>query len=196
MGKPPIGLNVFLANMWNLPEDLLGELRKVSLTPSLNIIVNEKYGSHAADFRQNLTNDIPKDFEYSISHTQGLGGFAILHPARKIGFDLEPMNRVTAKVATRIAFAPDEASQAPSPGHLWVAKEAAFKALRGPKQPQVLSALKVSGWQRPSKNSKSTFETFHLETPNISPDNDSIGVTFVWKGFIFGLFMVSTKFHP
>lgn len=87
----------------------------------------------------------------SVSHTDELGGFVWINlkepmPGLQIGLDIENSTRVHEVVAKRICKSEAEFKAAPSPSSLWVAKEAAFKALRGPKQPQVLSEVEITEW--------------------------------------------------
>jgi phosphopantetheinyl transferase (holo-ACP synthase) len=82
----------------------------------------------------------------SISHCPGLGGFALTEKPACIGLDLEVASRVDQKHIARMA-SPVELEQMPSPAHLWAAKEAVFKCLRGPMQPLILTDLVVGQWQ-------------------------------------------------
>lgn len=102
----------------------------------------------------------------SVSHTDELGGFIWINlPEPKaglqIGLDIENSTRVHDVVAKRICKSEAEFKQAPSASSLWVAKEAGFKSLRGPKQPQVLSELEITDWQTVD----SQIETCRLKDP-------------------------------
>jgi hypothetical protein len=85
----------------------------------------------------------PSNASVSISHNPSIGGFALTRqPSPSIGFDVEEISRLHAKAVARISK-PEELSQAPA--RVWVAKEAAYKALRG--RPKVITALTTSAWR-------------------------------------------------
>lgn len=79
----------------------------------------------------------------SISHSVSVGGFAIAR--RPLGFDIEVSERVRRQLAERIS-APQEILIAPSPAHLWTAKEATYKALFYYQQPKVIADVLVGDW--------------------------------------------------
>lgn len=89
-------------------------------------------------------------FTCSIAHCGTMGGFVFSLTNRyQLGFDLEDESRADAAVVKRISTT-QEMDQAPSPAHLWVAKEATFKSLLGPLQPNVLSQIQVHNWRHVS----------------------------------------------
>jgi phosphopantetheinyl transferase (holo-ACP synthase) len=85
---------------------------------------------------------------FSIAHCGKLGGYASMPPLQegKIGFDVEEVPRISEKVARRICTTDKEYQQAPSPSLLWVAKEASYKSLRGPRQPETITAVEIHNW--------------------------------------------------
>ncbi len=83
----------------------------------------------------------------SISHCQEAGGFALNLGPTQIGLDIEVYDRVVRSVAERVSTA-NEIHEAPSPAHLWAAKEATFKSLLGSHQPAVLPLIRLNSWQR------------------------------------------------
>lgn len=83
--------------------------------------------------------------QVSISHCPKAGGFALSDISHPLGFDLEDPDRIRETVVKRMSE-PQELTEAPSPAHLWTAKESAFKALYGPMQPQVISAVTIRQW--------------------------------------------------
>jgi 4'-phosphopantetheinyl transferase EntD len=87
----------------------------------------------------------------SVSHTTDLGGYAV--GPYPLGFDVELVSRVSVRAVARVSRFAEELARSPSAGHLWCAKEAAFKALYHFRQPNVLSALEIE-W--------SGAEKFHL----------------------------------
>ena len=77
----------------------------------------------------------------SVSHSALDGGFAL--SAYPVGFDIEISARVSKETIARISSS-EELELAPSFASLWCAKEAAFKALKTFKQPQVVSQIKIN----------------------------------------------------
>jgi 4'-phosphopantetheinyl transferase len=162
---------------------ILSELQEVLQDPTLFLSVHEEWGSDREDFREKIRAGIARLSlsDSSVSHTQGLGGFAGIVDAenRKVGFDIEVIPRVTPQIAGRVRTTADELSLAPSPAHLWVAKESAFKAMKGPQQPKVISQIHIVDWQK----TKSQVETFRVNGFN------SIGAVFIQSSFAFGVFI-------
>lgn len=64
----------------------------------------------------------------SISHCPGRMGFALTSNFKSIGFDIEKLDRLKTKTIERVSTK-EELSAAPQIEGLWVAKEAAYKAL-------------------------------------------------------------------
>jgi hypothetical protein len=91
---------------------------------------------------------------FSISHTDGLGGY-LLAPVPS-GIDIEDQNRtVTDRVFKRFTT-PQERSLGFSPLEAWVAKEAAFKALTAHYPVKTITEIRLT--QRSQKNIKSVTE--------------------------------------
>ncbi len=122
------------------------EIRRILNCPSLDFF-------YSADFvvREKLQEAIKEklgsgSFAYSVSHSKVLGGAAFAADGvGQVGFDLEQTNRVHNEVALRVSD-PDQFRKAPSAAALFVSKEAAFKALRGPRQPAILSEVEILEW--------------------------------------------------
>ncbi|MCM2280776.1 MAG: 4'-phosphopantetheinyl transferase superfamily protein [Bdellovibrionaceae bacterium] len=83
-------------------------------------------------------------FSISISHGRSFGGYVLAPLPLRIGFDLEESARVQPAIADRIRHPSDD--PAPSPAHLWVAKEAAFKCLPIDQQPRTSTKIVVQDW--------------------------------------------------
>jgi len=122
---------------------LRDEIRKALNCPSLDFF-------YAAEFvsRDKLQRKIDEklrevNLSYSVSHSRILGGAAFA--ADEIGFDLEETSRVSEKVALRVT-SHEQLRIAPSAPMLFVAQEAAFKALRGPRQPKVVTEVEILEW--------------------------------------------------
>jgi hypothetical protein len=89
---------------------------------------------------------------FSLSHSPEWGGFACVSSLCGIGFDIEDGARFAGArgraIARRVAVDARELEEAPSPGLLWVAKEAAFKSLRfAGRQPATISQICVYNWR-------------------------------------------------
>jgi 4'-phosphopantetheinyl transferase EntD len=135
-----------------------------------------------------------EDLSVSISHCPELGGFSWVKKPWTIGFDIEVIARVSKAAAARMSK-PDEIAQAPSPWQLWVAKEAAFKAFRGPQQPAALSGIETSQWRSHSAQSETPkFWTFSAKCLNPKQDAPSHtpghGVVCESSGQGFGIFIL------
>ncbi len=91
---------------------------------------------------------------FSLSHTRHLGGFAVAQ--QPVGFDLEPTTRrVSKKAVLRFASPYELAHFNNNALAVWVAKEAAFKALRTTAQPKVVSAIQIDGIRHLKKHHNS-----------------------------------------
>lgn len=135
----------------------LEEIKKLLSLSHLEIIVRHIWGSEHPEYRDQIHGELKKRMaqayplsDASISHCRSLGGFAFTqydtNESVSIGFDIEENERVSEEVARRICLTPEEFEKAPSPVSLWAAKEAAFKSLKGPRQPQVVSELEITDW--------------------------------------------------
>lgn len=162
-------------------------LRQVLSCPDLILQLRSDWGAKQPDFRKKLRHGIWKElasglqkqdsacahhnlhnleelpsFEghyISISHCQDFGGFVATKKG-PVGFDIEIAKRVTTAAMERMASR-EEIQQAPSVASLWVAKEAAFKALRWASQPSTFSQIETTGWrQHPS-----LYESFTIKNP-------------------------------
>lgn len=112
----------------------------------------------------------------SISHSKMFGGFVI--GRRPVGFDIENPERVEEKIVQRISV-PDELKLAPSPAHLWTAKEATYKALLHYQQPKVIAEVLIGGWNQ---------NTFALLNDKLFKAPVGVGSTWEKDGAIFALF--------
>jgi phosphopantetheinyl transferase (holo-ACP synthase) len=82
----------------------------------------------------------------SLSHCPLASGFVLAANGR-IGLDLEDIRRISPAILRRVATA-QEREGAPEARALWVAKEAAFKALsRTTPGLRVLTQLRIGNWQ-------------------------------------------------
>jgi 4'-phosphopantetheinyl transferase len=124
----------------------------------------------------------------SISHCQDFGGF-VATTKGPVGFDIEIVKRVTTAAMERMATR-EEVQQAPSVASLWVAKEAAFKALRWGSQPSTISQIETTGWRK----HPSLYESFTIKNPErfASPSGDfskGLGVVIAHEIYLFCIYL-------
>jgi len=133
--------------------------------PDLDLVLREEWSSHFESGRREIRRflhdtldgeDSALDLEttprfrahsVSISHHQGLGGFALTPGQVGLGFDIELRARVRPDLVKRVCVSPSELSSAPDVSGLWTAKEAAYKALLGPLQPPGLADIEIGNWE-------------------------------------------------
>jgi 4'-phosphopantetheinyl transferase len=161
-----------MAELILTPEDIENIRTGLQLT-QFEVVLRADWGSQNPDYRERLHGELKKRMakaypfsDSSISHCQSLGGFAFTtfdsDHVIQIGFDIEEDERVRPEIARRVCQTDTEFQSAPSPASLWTAKEAAYKALKGPKQPLVVSDLEVTNWQTLG----SQYETASLKNPH------------------------------
>ena len=147
-----------------LTRDILDVIRRELGLPTLEIVLRREFAANGPQRRAKIREAIiaalkpdeietqtlrmlehipdPPNASVSISHSPSIGGFAYTRAqSPAIGFDIEEISRIHAKAVARISK-PGELTQAPA--RIWVAKEAAFKALRG--RPKVITALTTRAW--------------------------------------------------
>lgn len=158
-----------------LNSEELNQIKSYLHLKNFNLICKTGWGSHNQDYREQIHNELKHlqskaypFFDSSISHAKSIGGYAFCQYDQKdvlqIGFDIEASHRVTDSVALRICQSSEEKKEAPSNASLWVAKEAAFKCLKGPHQPQVITSMTLGNWSQTSQ-----FDTVEvLNTQNFS----------------------------
>lgn len=172
------------------------QLRKVLKLPTLEFILRPTWGSLSSSHRQEIHSHLEKRKHEvhdicasSISHCRSLGGFAFsaFAPDQKIqlGFDVEEDLRVTDEIARRICKSSEEFSVAPSAVSLWTAKEAAFKVLKGPLQPRVVSEIELRDWNILS----SQIETVWIKSGQGSLFSSALGVVLKKKPYTFAVFV-------
>jgi 4'-phosphopantetheinyl transferase len=165
--------------------------------PHLEVLVRHDWGSKSPHYREDLHREVKRRqakaypfSDSSISHCPGAGGFAFTiygsNQFVQIGFDIEERDRVTEPIARRICRTDLEFQKAPSPSSLWSAKEACFKALKGPNQPQIISALEIEEW----KAEDSQFETARLKNSEILYSSQIEGVLMKKETFTFAFFIM------
>lgn len=116
-----------------------------SLWRADTILKNGSKTKRRAKLQANLKRHQAKNRKYnfsSLSHTLNVGGWVL--SAARVGIDLEPRDRDVSDKALKWYARPGEIELVRSALKLWVMKESAFKALRGPKQPLTLRHLRIT----------------------------------------------------
>jgi hypothetical protein len=208
-----------------LPRLPLTLLRQLLQAPTLELTLKKEWGSenkaYRKEIRQALSTQFDEDFSdlekrptsvkkaISISHCPQLGGFATIVKPGSIGLDIEVEARVEKKIAARMSTT-QEMNEAPSPAHLWAAKEAAYKSLGDvfqpgappgalPEvQPNVLSSVEIGDWVPVTLHDPSTNEAFALwkfraQCLENGRLRDGQGVVFTHTPLIFSLFARTTS---
>lgn len=168
----------------HLDKNQIQQIQTILNNPTLQFAFSESFGSNNKGYKELLRdqlveriNSIRKLSEYekielqniykvpnipgfyiSISHSEGLGGFAI-SKTKAIGFDIEKKSRISKEVIQRVCNT-EEIKKALKPESLWGAKESTFKALQYFHQPEVVSAVKIDSWVL---DTESQFEIFSLQ---------------------------------
>jgi len=188
-------------------EEMLQSLRDLTASPKLQVSTSAAWGSdrpgHRLLIRQYLQHQLQdsisthelgellnldnvpsyKDVYVSISHTSGMGLIAVAPTA--VGVDVESLARVKSKSLARVS-SHEEMAQAPSPAHLWAAKEAAFKALYSFAQPSVISLITIGNWQKINSQT----ETFNLmNLMDFKAPARGLGVTFEFSSIVMSFFV-------
>ncbi len=163
----------------------LQDIKELLGLKSLEIFVSTDWGSQKDNHRDLIHEHLKRRqqkayplFDSSISHTMLVGGFIFAEfdhqDMMQIGFDMESSERITPKIAQRIAKSETEWNFAPSPQSFWVAKEAAYKSLKGPQQPIVISNIELSPWTKPM----SQFETVRVQNVDSFSSKNIQGIVF------------------
>lgn len=185
-------------NQTFLSPEILEVVQKELGLSNLTVELRSDWGSQSQHHRESIHQAVKAKMakayplsDSSISHCPSLGGFAFtsfdVNSIVQLGFDVEEISRITPVISQRICKTKEEFAAAPSAAHLWCAKEAAYKSLKGPKQPKVVSELELFGWE----NRDSQFETVRLK--DLQKFNFSVGTGAVIEsdGFIFAFFACS-----
>ena len=168
--------------------ETLAIFKKYLQDESLVLKLNSDWGSNSGNHRNQIKEQIPKNGFTSVSHCPSLGGFAA-STSFPIGFDVEETKRVQVETVARISTE-NESQMAPSPGLLWAAKEACFKALQGPDQPQVVSHIQINGWQGLVSNQDNQIFQFHAQKNNNSMISDSWGIAIQSPTHVLAIFLL------
>lgn len=89
----------------------------------------------------------------SVSHCPTLGGYVVVNAPAFVGIDIEQVERVTPALVERVSKIHVEVKTAPSPAHLWTAKESSWKCFQSVtshlniQSPETLSEIAILNWQ-------------------------------------------------
>ncbi|MGE4130168.1 MAG: hypothetical protein AB7F86_00940 [Bdellovibrionales bacterium] len=89
---------------------------------------------------------VVRGWSLSITHCPSVGGWVAVPGSQPIGLDIEIQNRLTSNIVNRIASV-KELANCPLSIYLFPAKEAVFKSLYGPRQPQIITQIEVNAWR-------------------------------------------------
>jgi phosphopantetheinyl transferase (holo-ACP synthase) len=120
----------------------------------------------------------------SVSHTQHIGGYALCQRGI-IGFDLEPASRTVSPKAAKRIGSPQERRLITNPLHLWVIKEASWKALKGPQQPKTISHIKIDSFRK--LRSHNIYEYSYKSSKINTLENSCFGVLVISPRTVLGI---------
>lgn len=181
-----------------LTPEQLQILREYFQIPKLEVELRPTWGSQSTGHREELHGDLKRKMakgypfsDASISHCHTLGGFVFVtfdsDHVIALGFDVEEDDRVHQDVVLRICKNPSEVTEAPSYASLWTAKEAAYKALKGPQQPKVVAGVELTDWQKVD----SQIETVRLKDPQKFNYSSVKGLVFKKAPYTLAFFISS-----
>ncbi len=127
---------------------------------------------------------------FSISHNQNLGGFS--YSKLKHGFDAEITTRISNSVVQRTSSEP-ERSEVPDIKYLWVAKEAAFKALSGRNDSKgygiMVTDLICGSWQAHSGSQTETqICSFRITSEKTLEQTTNLGFVFSEEDVLYAIY--------
>lgn len=118
--------------------------------PEIDLLaeVRPEWGSAHDSHRDHIRSVADQHREYSISHARAAGGFVAIRESSgrtpALGFDIEMRARVRPVIIQRILNRSDDIRKDAPQALIWSAKEAAFKALKGSDQPDVITEISLS----------------------------------------------------
>ena len=154
------------------------DLQPTSLLSAFEFNIHQNWSSEKENHRYLIRRDIQKHYSgncleldelpkpergfVSISHCKNLGGY--IWAPFPVGLDMEAYDRKLSKKAASRLGSPQELKDAPDDLSLWVAKEAAYKALSLAGAPEkVISSIQISNWREiASKSYEFSFLSSHF----------------------------------
>ena len=144
-----------------MANDIFELIQRALKLSHLEVRLESHWGSQNPSHRKELHSQSSnlQMGSHSISHCPDIGGFAHTNDSGvQIGFDIELNARLEPRLAERVSHPQESYQEASSPAIFWCAKEASYKALRGPLQPKVISEIRLGNWTKWS----SQIETFQI----------------------------------
>ena len=199
-----------------IPEKITSFIKDKVKDQSVSFVLQNKFASTQENYRNNIRRYIaahyPTHFStlqlalltdlntlpecksnegyFSISHNLQVGGFTFSkHPH---GFDAEEIKRISIPIIERTSSEAERKS-VPNITFLWVAKEAAYKALNrnlpALTKPLIMTDLICSEWQSHSESSVHSFRVM-LEKPlaETLSLNLNLGFVFSDKDILFSIY--------
>lgn len=193
--------------MHKVPDYFIQDIQKHISNLELKFELSSKFNSNEPNYRQAIRQKISTDYSYcfnreqlakladltklpiasvgyfSISHNQNMGGFS--YSNCKHGFDFEQVQRISINVIKRVC-SEEEIQQAPRPEFLWVAKEAAVKALTENNRSEFLITDNIcENWQ--SQNDNSVF-SYRIRSQKTLDHGLNIGFVFSEKDILYSIY--------
>ncbi len=171
----------------SFPEKLLKQK-----LPDLQFVaeVKTQWGARQDNHRLELHQAVQDFREFSISHAPEAGGYFAVAPTSSrtlpVGFDIEKAERVRSIVIKRVMNSGDDVPLRVPQSLVWSAKEAAFKSLKGPGQPVVISEIMVFDWKyhlSPVQNAvDGLWEFSYVPQPKKKGTviNEAVGIGYAW----------------
>lgn len=166
--------------MKQFPQEILSQR-----FPDMTLIAkaSAEWGALNDNHRLSLHQAVQDFREFSISHAPAAGGYVAVAANSSrvlpVGFDIEVSERVRSIVVKRVMNANDDVPMRVPSSLVWSAKEAAFKSLKGPGQPSVISDIVLSRW-KPMTDGLWEFSFAPLTKKSGPVIHEPVGQGFVW----------------
>ncbi len=185
-------------------------IEKTIKDPDLKFVLSKNYSAKQSQHRQSIRNLLAEEFTahfsreqlanlsdlniipsasegyFSITHNQHLGGFS--YSKFSHGFDAESISRISKPVIDRTSSEPERAS-APNVKFLWVAKEAAFKALNVRAENNanslVVTDLICKGWK---SHPETEVCSFRITSEKTIEQSLNLGFVFSEEDVLFAIY--------
>lgn len=176
---PDLQLNFFLSSEFAAATENYRQNIRAALANDHSFRFNRQQLADLSDL-----NIIPtaSDGFFSISHCPGLGGFSFSN--FKHGFDLENVDRISKPIILRTC-SDEEVAAAPNAKFLWVAKEAALKAISKGTNDFVITDFQTENWKSHIETEVFSYRIASKKTLDLGLNK---GFVFSEKDILFGLF--------
>ncbi len=193
-----------------ISQDIVSFIKNKVNDASIQFVLSKNYGSKEPKCRESIREYLGEEFTahfsreqlatlpdlnqiptasngyFSISHNQQIGGFS--YSKFQHGFDVESLKRISNAILQRTSGETERAS-APNIKFLWVAKEAAFKALSSRSRNQVskfvLTDLVTFDWQAYANTDICTFK---IKSEKPIQQDINLGFIFLSEDMLFSIY--------